>query len=157
MGGERCQALECGRARYLPSLIALFILFWCNKYQHPHIFQRINILTFIRSKHSIICTHIYLTYHSIICTHIYLTYHSIICTHIYLTYHSIICTHIYLTYPSIIYTHIYLTYQLLLTPSFSVVSTFVAKIQPGSKKNGYYKLSLISLQGAWMGVNRIAN
>ena len=22
-GGERCQALECGRARYLPSLIAL--------------------------------------------------------------------------------------------------------------------------------------
>ena len=23
-GGERCQALECGRARYLPSLISLF-------------------------------------------------------------------------------------------------------------------------------------
>ena len=23
-GGERCQALECGRARYLPSLIDLF-------------------------------------------------------------------------------------------------------------------------------------
>ena len=25
-GGGRCQALECGRARYLPSLIALFVL-----------------------------------------------------------------------------------------------------------------------------------
>ena len=24
--GERCQALECGRARYLPSLIALLFL-----------------------------------------------------------------------------------------------------------------------------------
>ena len=24
--GERCQALECGRARYLPSLIALLIM-----------------------------------------------------------------------------------------------------------------------------------
>ena len=24
--GERCQALECGRARYLPSLIALFTM-----------------------------------------------------------------------------------------------------------------------------------
>ena len=25
-GGKRCQALECGRARYLPSLIALFAI-----------------------------------------------------------------------------------------------------------------------------------
>ena len=30
-GGERCQALECGRARYLPSLIALFQA--CNQFQ----------------------------------------------------------------------------------------------------------------------------
>ena len=28
--GERCQALECGRARYLPSLIALFITAFSN-------------------------------------------------------------------------------------------------------------------------------
>ena len=29
--GERCQALECGRARYLPSLIALLQLWiWLN-------------------------------------------------------------------------------------------------------------------------------
>ena len=38
-GGERCQALACGGARYLPSLIALFILF-CT-FTNPIRFQKI--------------------------------------------------------------------------------------------------------------------
>ena len=32
VGGGRCQALECGRARYLPSLIALLMMVGMTRY-----------------------------------------------------------------------------------------------------------------------------
>ena len=46
--GERCQALECGRARYLPSLIALFIYVSVYTYVlYNHFIYLFNMLQYI--------------------------------------------------------------------------------------------------------------